>query len=46
MKSIWLDLSISKSETFRKVTRMISDFKVVILSAIMKAPFSNGANRS
>lgn len=29
-----------KSETFSKVTIMISDSKVVILSAIMKAPFS------
>lgn len=36
-----LGLSISmKSETFSKVTIMISDSKVVILSAIMKAPFS------
>ena len=42
-----LGLSISiRSETFSKETKMIIDSKVAVLSVIMKAPFSNGANRS
>lgn len=42
-----LGLSISiRSETFSKVTKIIIDYKAVVLSVIMKAPFSNGANRS
>ena len=42
-----LGLSISiRSETFSKVTKIIIDSKVAVLSVIMKAPFSNGANRS
>ena len=42
-----LGLSISiRSETFSKVTKIIVDSKVAVLSVIMKAPFSNGANRS
>ena len=41
-----LGLSVSiRSETFSKVTKII-DSKVAVLSVIMKAPFSNGANRS
>ena len=42
-----LGLSISiRSETFSKVTKIIIDSKVAVLAVIMKAPFSNGANRS
>ena len=42
-----LGLSISiRSETFSKVTKIIIDYKVAVLSVIMKAPFSNGANTS
>ena len=42
-----LGLSISiRSETFSKVTKIIIDSKVAVPSVIMKAPFSNGANRS
>ena len=42
-----LGLSISiRSEAFSKVTKIIIDSKVAVLSVIMKAPFSNGANRS
>ena len=42
-----LGLSISiRSETFSKVTKIIIDYKAAVLSVIMKAPFSNGANTS
>ena len=42
-----LGLSISiRSEAFSKVTKIIIDSKVAVLSVIMKAPFSNGANRT
>ena len=41
----WVFQLVSEVEHLVKFTKMISDSLIVVLSAIVKASFSNGANR-